>query len=272
VKFYPAIEEKETMSDFTTLKYTVQNHIAEITLDRPPANLIDYELTYDYLKALDLADADEDVRVIILRGEGKGLSGGVDLKFLESFGPVEMKEFLSLFYIKTVERVRALNKPIICAVQGYAREGACTLAFACDMILASDDADFGYPGVPNLAAPPGMHVWHLQKLIGRMKAAELILTGDPMPASEADRLGLITRMVKREDLLSETRKLAAKIAALSPVGLKAARELMYRVEDMSFKQVPPTALDAMAVAFASEDSKEARKAFVEKRPPVWKGR
>ncbi|MCG8490463.1 MAG: enoyl-CoA hydratase/isomerase family protein, partial [Sneathiellales bacterium] len=253
------------MTDFTTLKYTVQNNIAEIILDRPPANLIDYELTYDYLNALDMADADDDVRVIILRGEGKGLSGGVDLKFLESFGPVEMKEFLSLFYIKTVERVRALDKPIICAVQGYAREGACTLAFACDMILASDDADFGYPGVPNLAAPPGMHVWHLQKLIGRMKAAELILTGDPMPAAEADRLGLITRMVKRKDLLNETRKLAKKIATLSPVGLKAARELMYRVEDMSFKQVPPTALDEMSVAFASEDSKEARKAFVEKR-------
>ncbi len=260
------------MTDFTTLTYAVTDGIAEITLDRPPANLIDYELTYDYLKALGTADQDPDVKVIILNGKGKGLSGGVDLKFLESFGPTEMKEFLRLFYIKTVERVRALNKPIICAVHGYAREGACTLAFACDMVLASDDADFGYPGVPNLAAPPGMHVWHLQKLIGRMKAAELILTGEPMPAAEADRLGLITRMVKRDDLRDESFKLAAKMAALSPVGLRAARELMYRVEDMSFKEVPPTALDAMAVAFASEDSQEARRAFNEKRKPVWKGR
>ncbi len=260
------------MTDFTTLTYAVTDGIAEITLDRPPANLIDYELTYDYLRALDTADQDPDVKVIILNGKGKGLSGGVDLKFLENFGPTEMKDFLSLFYIKTVERVRALNKPIICAVHGYAREGACTLAFACDMVLASDDADFGYPGVPNLAAPPGMHVWHLQKLIGRMKAAELILTGEAMPAAEADRLGLITRMVKRDDLRKESFKLAAKMAALSPVGLKAARELMYRVEDMSFKEVPPTALDAMAVAFASEDSQEARRAFNEKRKPVWKGR
>ncbi|MEP3248340.1 MAG: enoyl-CoA hydratase/isomerase family protein [Sneathiella sp.] len=260
------------MTDFTTLTYSVSEGIAEITLDRPPVNLIDYELTYDYLDALDRADQDPDVKVIILSGKGKGLSGGVDLRFLESFGPTEMKEFLSLFYVKTVERVRALNKPIICAVHGYAREGACTLAFACDMVIASDDADFGYPGVPNLAAPPGMHVWYLQKLIGRMKAAELILTGEPMPAAEADRLGLITRMVKRDDLAKEVRTLALKLANLSPVGLKAARELMYRVENMSFKDVPPTALDAMAVAFASEDSKEARKAFNEKRKPVWKGR
>ncbi|MFT6556757.1 enoyl-CoA hydratase/isomerase family protein [Sneathiella sp.] len=260
------------MTEFQTLKYSAANMIAEITLDRPPLNLIDDILTHEYLSALDLADADENVRVIILKGEGRGLSGGVDLKFLESFGPTEMKDFLSLFYIKTVERVRALSKPIICAVQGYAREGACTLAFACDMIIASDDADFGYPGVPNLAAPPGMHVWHLQKLIGRMKAAELILTGDPMPAAQADQLGLITRMVPREDLYSETRALATKLTKLSPVGLKSARELMYRVEDMAFKQVPPTALDAMAVAFASEDSREARKAYIEKRAPVWKGR
>ncbi len=260
------------MTDFTTLTYSVSEGIAEITLDRPPVNLIDYELTYDYLNALDRADQDHDVKVIILSGKGKGLSGGVDLRFLESFGPTEMKEFLSLFYVKTVERVRALNKPIICAVHGYAREGACTLAFACDMVIASEDADFGYPGVPNLAAPPGMHVWYLQKLIGRMKAAELILTGEPMPAAEADRLGLITRMVKRDDLTKEVRALALKLASLSPVGLKAARELMYRMENMSFKDVPPTALDAMAVAFASEDSMEARKAFNEKRKPVWKGR
>lgn len=258
--------------DFTTLTYKVENAVAWITLDRPPANLIDYELTYDYLRALDLADEDETVRVIVLNGKGKGLSGGVDLKFLESFGPTEMKEFLSLFYIKTVERVRNLNKPIIAAVHGYAREGACTLAFACDMIIASDDADFGYPGVPNLASPPGMHVWHLQKLIGRMKAAKLIFTGDPIRADEAEKLGLITEIVPRDQLEIRTQALAEQIASMSPLALRISRELMYRVEGMDFKQVPPTALDAMAVAFGSEDSKEARLAFNEKRKPVWKGK
>lgn len=261
-----------TQPKFSTLDYEVNGAIAEIILNRPPANLIDYELTYDYLNALELADNDPTVRVIILRGEGKGLSGGVDIKFLESFGPTEMKEFLSLFYIKTVERVRALNKPIIAAVHGYAREGACTLAFACDMIIAADDADFGYPGVPNLASPPGMHVWHLQKLIGRMKAAKLIFTGDPISAQEANDLGLITDIVPRAELHQKTLELATKIATMSPHALRISRELMYRVESMDFKQVPPTALDAMAVAFGSEDSKEARKAFIEKRKPVWKNK
>ncbi|WP_025896976.1 enoyl-CoA hydratase/isomerase family protein [Sneathiella glossodoripedis] len=257
-------------TDYKTLRLEIQDGIAQIILSRPPANLIDYDLTHEYLSALDAADNDHSVRVIILRGEGKGLSGGVDIRFLEKFGPTEMKEFLSLFYIKTVERVRALNKPIIAAVHGYAREGACTLAFACDMIIASDDADFGYPGVPNLASPPGMHVWFLQKLIGRMKAAKLILTGDPISANEANTLGLVTDVVPKERLLQHTITLSKRIAEHSPHALKITRELMYRVEDMSFNQVPPTALDAMAVAFGSEDSIEARKAFNEKRKPVWK--
>ncbi len=260
------------MNNFKTLHYDVTDHIAEIMIDRPPANLIDYDFTYEFLDALKLAEADSSVRVIILSGKGKGLSGGVDLKFLESFGPSEMKDFLSLFYIKTVDAIRSLPKPTIASVHGYAREGACTLAFACDMIIASDDADFGYPGVPNLASPPGMHVWHLQKLIGRMKAAELIFTGDPITAIEADRLGLITKVVDRENLSDETHKLAAKIATMSPLALKVSKELMYRVESMDFRQVPATALDAMAVAFGSDDSKEARKAFNEKRPPIWTGK
>ncbi|MBE7636267.1 hypothetical protein GUA87_05385 [Sneathiella sp. P13V-1] len=260
------------MQKFQTLEYHVENNVAEIVINRPPLNLIDDTLTYEYLSALDLADEDPDVRIIILRGEGRGLSAGVDIKFMESFGATEMKQFLSLFYVKTVERVRALSKPIMAVVQGYAREGACTLAFACDMVLASDDADFGYPGVPNLASPPGMHVWHLQMLIGRMKAAKLIYTGDPITAIEGERLGLVTDIYPRDQLLHEARKLAGRIAEMSPLALYSARELMYRTELMNFKQVPPTALDAMAAAFATEDSAEARKAFNEKRKPVWKGK
>jgi len=98
---------------FQFLHYTVTDRIAEIVLDRPPANLIDREITLEYLAALDLADADPDVSVIVLSGKGKGLSGGADLRVLDAFGPVEMKEFLSLFYVEMVRRVRVLTKPII---------------------------------------------------------------------------------------------------------------------------------------------------------------
>ena len=258
-------------SRYKTLRYEVDQQIAEIIFDRPPANLIDRVSTLEYHAALKAAAADPDIRVVLISGSGKGLSGGVDLTYLQSFGAAEMEDFLRLFYVETLRVVRGLGKPIIAAVHGYAREGACTLAFACDMILAADDADFGYPGVPNLAAPPGMHVWFLQKLIGRMRAAELIFTGEPIDAIEAARLGLITRTVPARELGAEAKRLASKIASMSPLALKRTRELLYQMEDMSFAEVPAVALEAVSSAFDSEDSKEARNAFLEKRKPAWTG-
>lgn len=270
----PTNVNRDTMTakHYETIRYEVGEGIAEITLDRPPLNLIDEAMTLEYFDALARADNDPDVRVIVLSGAGKGLSGGVDIKYMETFNSSDMKAFLSLFYVDMVRRVRNLTKPIIASVHGFAREGACTLAFTCDMVIAADDASFGYPGVPHLAAPPGMHVWHLQRLIGRMKAAELILTGDPVDAAAADRLGLVTRVVPRAELRDETLKLATRLAGMSPLALRTTRELIYRMENMDFAQVPATALDAVSLAFDSADSREARKAFNEKRPPIWTGR
>nr|MCH9673597.1 enoyl-CoA hydratase/isomerase family protein [Gammaproteobacteria bacterium] len=241
------------------------------TLNRPPVNVIDEKMTLEYFDALEHADRDEQVRVITLSGAGKGLSAGVDIRFLESFGTEEMERFVRMFYVEMLERVRGLSKPIIAAVHGFAREGACTMAIACDMIIAADDATFGYPGVPHLAAPPGMHVWHLQRLLGRPKAAELIFTGDAISAHEAERAGLVTKVVARAVIQEETRKLAERVASMSPLALRKTRELLYQMEDMAFRDVPEAAVRAISEAFASNDSKEARKAFTEKRKPVWTG-
>ena len=257
---------------YETLLYTVRDGIAEIRLNRPPLNLLDEQSTLEYHQALRAADADPDVRVIILSGNGKGLSAGLDLNVLKSFSTKDMKVFLRLFYVDTVRIVRGLSKPIVAAVHGYAREGACTLAFLCDMVIASDDADFAYPGVPNLAGPPGMHVWFLQKLIGRMKAAELILTGDPISAIEADRIGLITRCCPREKLDTQVRTLAARLAQMSPLALQRTRALIYQMESMNFDEIPELALTALSETFDSKDSQEARRAFLEKRSPKWVGR
>lgn len=259
------------MPAYDFLLYGVRDHIAEITLNRPPVNLIDEAMTLEYFDALEQADRDGNVRVITVSGAGKGLSAGVDIRFLEGFGSEEMERFVRMFYVEMLQRVRGLSKPIIAAVHGYAREGACTIAIACDMIIAADDATFGYPGVPHLAAPPGMHVWHLQRLMGRPKAAELIFTGEAIPAHEAERAGLVTKVVPREKLTEETRSLAGKLAAMSPLALRRTRELLYAMENMDFRDVPEAAVRAISEAFASNDSKEARKAFTEKRKPVWTG-
>jgi enoyl-CoA hydratase/carnithine racemase len=255
-----------------TLRYVVEEGVARITLDRPPLNLIDLEMTEEYLRVLDIADKDPEVHVIVLSGNGKGLSAGVDIKFMRNFDDTAMANFVQRFYVDQVKRVRALSKPIIAAVHGFAREGACTMAFTCDMVIAADDATFGYPGVPNLAAPPGMHVWHLQRLLGRMKAAELILTGEPISAADADKHGMVTKVVPRVDLESATLELAAKLAKLSPSAVRVTRNLMYQMESMDFAEVPEVAAKAISDAFSSPDSHEARQAFLEKRKPRWSDR
>ena len=114
-----------------------------------------------------------------------------------------------------------------------------------------------------------MHVWHLQRLLGRMKAAELILTGDPISAAEADKYGMVTKVVARAQLHDETMDLAKRLAQMSPRALRVTRELMYKMESMDFSEVPETAAKAISDAFASADSIEARRAFLEKRNPVW---
>lgn len=260
------------INSYQTLSYSISDGIARIIFDKPPLNLIDEEFTLAYHAALREAESDPAAKVIVVSGKGKGLSGGLDIKFVESFEQQEMEEFLRLFYVETLSICRNLSKPMITMVHGFAREGACTLAFAGDMVIAAEDSDFGYPAVPNLAGPPGMHVWFLQRLIGRMKAAELIFTGEPISATEAANLGLITRVVPGEHLEAETVALAARIASMSPLALKRTKKLLYEFEDMNFDQVPEAALDALSSAFNSEDSKEARKAFCEKRKPKWTGK
>lgn len=258
--------------DFQHIVYELDDGVADITLNRPPLNLIDRDITLEYFAALEMAEQDPQVRVIVLSGSGKGLSAGVNLRWLEQFDAAEMNDFLRLYYVESIQRTRALSKPIIAQVHGHAREGGCTLAFGCDIVIASDDATFGYPGVPNLAAPPGMHTWILQKLIGRMKAAELILTGKAISARKADDWGLITRAVPRDRLRHETLALAKELAALSPLALKRTRAFMYELEDMRFADVPEAALEAVSTAFNSADSREARLAYNEKRLPVWTGK
>jgi enoyl-CoA hydratase/carnithine racemase len=260
------------MADYRFLRYTAVDGIAEIVLDRPPLNLVHEEMTREYLAALDVADNDPEVRVVVLSGAGKGLSGGLDLKHALDYGEAAMAAFLRLFYVDHMHRCRAMTKPMIAMVHGFAQEGGCTLAYGCDMIIAAEDAKFGYPGVPNAGIPPGMHVWFLQKIIGRMKAAELIYTGKSITATEAERLGLITRAVPVAELRTETMALAARIAAMSPLTLKITRKFIYDVADLDFADVPEAALKVVSEAFETEDSKEARRAFKEKRKPEWKGR
>ena len=257
--------------NYQFILYDVADGIASITLNRPPVNVIDETMTLEYFDALTRADGDDAVKVIVLSGKGKGLSAGVDIRYLEEFGTEEMARFLEMFYVEQVERVRGRSKPIIATVQGFAREGACTMAFTCDMVIAADDASFGYPGVPHLAAPPGMHVWHLQRLLGRMRATELILTGDRIDAATALQAGIVSRVVPPEELMDTAMELAGKIAANAPLAVRAVKEVALTAMNESFEQGMRFGGAMRWVVGQTDDAKEGPRAFAEKREAVFKG-
>ncbi len=156
-------------------------------------------------------------------------------------------------------------------MNGPALEAGCTIAFACDMIVAADTASLGYPGLA-VGVPPGSHIWHAQRIVGRMKAAQMIFTAEPIGAVEAERIGLITKVVPADKLEEETLRLASRIASMSPALLKITRELFYRVENMDYWTAIKTIADTVSLSFDTMDSKEGRRAFVEKRKPVWQGK
>lgn len=260
------------MTPYQTIRYETFDKIAKITLDRPDArNAINMQMIEEYLAALDAANGDPGVVVIVVTGAGTAFSAGMDLKMAKEFGPREQKAYLDRLYPGMYQRTLSLAKPIIAQVNGPALEAGCTIAFACDMIVAADTAIFGYPGL-GVGIPPGSHIFHAQRIAGRMKAARMVFTAEPISAVEAERIGLITTVVPADKLEEETLRLASRIASMSPVLLKITRELFYRVESMDYWSAIKTVADGVSLSFDTLDSKEGRRAFVEKRKPIWQGK
>jgi enoyl-CoA hydratase/carnithine racemase len=260
------------MKRYETIAYETFDKIARITLNRPETrNAINTRMIEEYVAALDAANGDPGVVVIIVTGAGTAFSAGMDLKEAQDFGPREQQAYLDRLYSRMHHKILALTKPIIAQMNGPAREAGCTIAFACDMIVAADTASIGYPGIA-VGIPPGAHIWHAQRIAGRMKAAQMIFTAEPISAVEAERMGLLTKVVPAATLEEETLRLASRIASLSPAILAITRELFYRVENMDYWTAIKTIADGVSLSFDTMDSKEGRRAFVEKRQPVWQGK
>lgn len=260
------------MERYATITYETFDKIAKITLNRPEVrNAIDMRMIEEYLAALDVASDDPGVVVIIVTGAGTAFSSGMDLKMAKAFRPGDERAYLDRLYVRMYQKILTLPKPLIAQVNGPALEAGCTIAFACDMIVAADTASLGYPGLA-VGVPPGSHIFHAQRIAGRMKAAQMIFTAEPISAVEAERMGLITKVVPANRLEEETRRLASRIASMSPILLKITRELFYRVEHMDYLTAIKTIADTVSLSFDTIDSQEGRRAFVEKRKPVWQGR
>ncbi|HEY9715058.1 MAG TPA: enoyl-CoA hydratase-related protein [Chroococcales cyanobacterium] len=248
----------------------VDEQIGIITLNRPKVlNALNHELMDELVKALEEFDSDDNVRVIILTGGERAFAAGADIKEMsdETTISIMLKD-----RFRTWDKIRNIKKPIIAAVSGYALGGGCELVMNCDIIIASESAQFGQPEI-NIGVIPGAGgTQRLTRVVGKHKAMEIILTGRPITAHEAHALGLANKVVPVELFMDEAMNMAKEIAKKSPVAVKLAKEAILKTFDMPISEGLQFERKNFYMLFSSEDQKEGMQAFLEKRPASFTGR
>ena len=242
-----------------------------ITLNRPKAlNALCATLIKELGRALDDMEADDAIGAIVLTGSEKAFAAGADIK--EMAGKSFMDVYLQNFITEGWERVTTCRKPVIAAVAGYALGGGCELAMMCDFIIAADTAKFGQPEITIGTIPGAGGTQRLTRFVGKSKAMEMCLTGRMMDAEEAERAGLVSRVVPAEELLGDALKTAGKIANLSRPVVLMAKECVNRSYETTLAEGIRFERRVFHSTFATDDQKEGMAAFAEKRTPKWTNR
>lgn len=255
---------------FETLILEPRGRVGLITLNRPKAlNALNSTLISELSQALDGLEADKEIGCIVITGSEKAFAAGADIKEMaeKSFIDVAAEDF-----IKSWGRVAAARKPVIAAVAGYALGGGCELAMMCDFILAADTAKFGQPEITLGTIPGAGGSQRLTRLVGRSKAMEMILTGRQMDAEEAERAGLVSRIIPAADLVDEAVKTGERIASMSQVSVALAKEAVNRAEELGLSEGVLFERRSFHATFATEDRTEGMAAFLEKRQPDFQNR
>lgn len=244
--------------------------VALLRFNRPKQlNAMNGQVMDELCSALEALDRDDAIRVMVVTGNERAFAAGADIGEMATATPIDM---LRGNRIAQWDRVRRISKPVIAAVAGWCLGGGCELAMALDLIIAAESAKFGQPEI-NLGVIPGAGgTQRLTRAVGKSPAMEMILTGEPIDAREAHRLGLVARVVPNELLVEDALALAATIATKSPVAVRVAKEAVNAAYEMNLTDALAHERRLFYLLFASEDQKEGMAAFLEKRDPDFKGR
>lgn len=260
------LTKRRTSMDYQTILTEIHDNVAVITLNRPDAlNALCEELIKELGHALDQFESNPQIRVIILTGSEKAFAAGADIKEMQN--KTHISTYMEDFITKGWERVTTCRKPIIAAVAGYALGGGCEMAMMCDFIIAADTAKFGQPEITIGTIPGAGGTQRLARFIGKSKAMDMCLTGRMMDAAEAERCGLISRIVPAKDLLTEALAIAQTIAAQSLPITMMIKESVNQAFDTNLTQGLKFERRLFHSTFSLNDRKEGMTAFIEKRSP-----
>lgn len=249
----------------------VIGRVGLIRLNRPEAmNALNDEVVDGIAAAVDAFEIDENIGCMVLTGNEKAFAAGADIGFMQNFD--YMHAYKTDFITRNWERIKTARKPVIAAVSGFALGGGCEMAMMCDMIFAADTAKFGQPEVRLGTLPGAGGSQRLPRAVGKAKAMDLCLTGRMMDAQEAEKSGLVARIIPADQLLDETLKAAQSIAGYSLPVVMMIKESINRAFESSLNEGLLFERRTFHAAFALEDQKEGMAAFVEKRKPVFKHR
>jgi enoyl-CoA hydratase len=259
------------MSQYDNILVDRKDAVGIITLNRPKAlNALSAGLVADLGAALDVFEAEDAIGCIVITGSDKAFAAGADIKEMASKSYMDV--YLADFITKGWEHITVCRKPIIAAVAGFALGGGCEIAMMCDTIIAADTAKFGQPEIKLGTIPGAGGTQRLTRFVGKAKAMDMVLTGRMMDAAEAERSGLVSRLVPADKLMEEALKVAATIASLSRPSVMMAKDAVNRSYETTLAEGIHFERRLFHSTFATEDQKEGMAAFVEKRAPNFKNR
>jgi len=249
-----------------------KDKIATLTLNRPEVfNAINEQMIDEFREAVAALERDESIRVVIITGAGKAFQAGADIGELSRMNPLQILRW-NQGVVQNFNALEAMRQPVIAAINGYALGGGLELALACTMRIASEKAKMGLPEVKIGIIPGAGGTQRLPRLIGKGRAAEMILTGEMIDAQTAYRMGLVNKVVPHEELMKAAEELANKIIANGPIAVSLAKDAIEVGEDLPLDAAIQYAQKNCVTCFATEDMKEGTQAFIEKRSPRFRGR